>query len=251
MKKWIALMLAAAMLAALTACGSAAQSAPAASDAAPSSASSDAAAPAEPASSEATEPEEDVDAGEIMGQVDGYTYDNHYFGVSATFAEPWYVLNGEEAAALNDAAMEQLSEEEAYQQLVETVQNGGQAFDMSALLLNDSEYTDNVNALVQDIGVSFEILGAAAEEMMLEETKSFYNDPDSAIQMGFTNATVSDSECTLSGVTHPALLLRYEQEDGSAAYIYQTVIVKGHYIWVLTVTTFGEDRSQEVLAHFE
>lgn len=246
MKKWISILLLAAMLLSLSACGAAGktdsadkikEAAEKAAEAA-ADASEPEAAPAE--EEEAAEPEEEVAAEEMVGEKTASSYVNKGLGISAEVPDNWVVLDDEQTAQMMGLVADNFSETG----LADQLRDSGSLCDLYALATDQSG--DNVNIMIQDLGV---IYGIVLDEDRYIDMNLGQLEP-TLVQMGMTDISMEKETVSFAGSDHPAILISANY-NGVAVYERLVALKVGSYMSAITAFSMDKDRLDGILGFFK
>ena len=240
-QKLAALLLAAALLFALTACGK--KDVSGAVTAAPETAETPAEAPAEePAEAPAEEPveapaEEPAESELQIGGVNGGVYQNAYFGFACELDDNWLYYSEEQILEVNQATAEVLegSGLEAY------LDNASSFTDMFAQKADGSV----INVNIENLGY---VYGATlSEEDYVEISADKLVDALEA--QGMENITTTAGSVNFAGGTHAALRVRMEYQGISA---YELIVCKkvGSYMGCVAICTWQTDETDALAGCF-
>lgn len=199
----------------------------------------------EEAEEEAAEEAESVVPEELLGETNGSTYVNDFFGFRLDAPDNWYLLEKSElmermglAASSADASM------------AEILENTGYAMDLYGINLtqmaeNPNAY-DNVNATIQDIG---KIYGIIYNEKQIAEA-SVETIKQTLAAQGVEVVSVDVGESSFIGKNCVSMTIVSKAGD-ITMYQKQVYLKNGSALACITATTFTEDRTDEVLAMFK
>ncbi len=234
MKKLIAIMLAALMVLSLAACGE---------EPALTTIPITTAATTEPTTVPTTAPTtvpettEAVIEGPKLGTVEGNTYTNAFLGITATLDADWAFANEEEMAQIRGMTVEAMTDES----LAEMLETSGTVMDMYAM---DAQGR-NINIVLENLNI---IQTIALTEKAYAESASDQV-PATLEGMGCENVTTEVTEISFAGQTHAALKI-YARIMGTDIYETLVMVKQGNYIACITVTSFVEDTTTEILDLF-
>ncbi len=196
----------------------------------------------------ANEPEEEtLDEGAplSLGRMQGGVYTNSYMGIQCELDENWTFYSAEELQTLPDDINELLGDTE----MGEVLDGITQITDMKAENTND---LTTMNILYQEMGL---------QERLLYSTMSYQDVVDSTLEQsemiidsyaaaGMENAVITPVTVEFLGEERPALKTQCETQ-GVPYYVLQVFDYSiGKYSVTLTVGSFMEDKTEQVLALF-
>lgn len=249
MKKLICILLLAAMLPALTACGAAGSTDDAAAKkiegaiaaAAESASEQPAAAEEAPAAAE-EEPapaEEELEAEDLIGSKSGNSYSNEALGIRAEFPADWTILSDEQAAQMLGVVADSFSAQDLAAQLRES----GLCYDLYAMTINQTG--DNVNVVVQDLGVVYGIV--IDEEKFLDMGEKEIE--TTFTQMGMTDIRTERESIFFAGQEH--LSVKASAKYGGLTLYERLVLCKaGNYMGLVTAASLNQTHPDEILGFF-
>lgn len=171
-----------------------------------------------------------------FGVLSGNTYSNSFFGIGWTLDDSWTYYNQTQLLELSGIAADSVQDEE----LEELLEESSTVFDMYAYK-NDG--TASINVVIERID--------AAQSMLY--TESAYVDlsaeqlQESMKSMGMANVEVETGLEAVAGQKHVGLFLQGEYND--VGFYERLVCIKsGVYIASVTVASYGEDTTRELLA---
>ena len=172
-----------------------------------------------------------------LGKIDGFVYENNFIGIGCALDSDWYFYSEEEMQELNNYTAEVAGEK--YE---EAIQNTDLIYDMYAI--NDNQL-DNININLEKMSnaelssVDFE---AAYEATIpaIEETYSNMGYGDLKIEVDTLNLADKEFTCLKSS------------GDINGLKMYQKIfpIKCNGYLASITVTTYEEDTTDELLSKF-
>lgn len=169
------------------------------------------------------------------------SYRNDYFGYQCVLPDDWYVLNEDEIAQMIGYTVDTLSESDAGDVIQETLDNGVSKMDFYAVA---GDGLGNINIVLGKLKVIEMLLPLqqlldASSEVLVSGLES----------MGATNVSTSTEKIDFLGEERLALLV---QGEYTGATIYETIVVvrDGMYNFSVTMTSFGQDASQDMAAYF-
>ncbi len=181
-----------------------------------------------------------------LGRMEGGVYENSYAGFGCKLDANWTFYGAEELQELPDAVKEGMEGTE----LGEVMENYPQITDMMA---ENAETLASMNVLYTKIGVKERLAYSLLSEddiidMTLEGQKDML--VEAYEQAGISVKTVEKVEVTFLGETHKAL---YTEGEVSGIEVYMLQVIdytRGQYGVTLTVSSYIEDRTQEILDLF-
>ncbi len=181
----------------------------------------------------------------ILGNTTTTTYTNSYYGIKFTAPnENWYIATDSELAQVMGMATSTIDDEA----ILETLQNSGFVMDLYALDTSESESSiifDNINITIEDIGKMYGVLMSEQElaESTLEASKQTLQ------AQGWTDIEMEITEAVFAGI--PRVCMESSStKDGTTMYQKQVYLKKESYIACVTVASFGDDRTDQMLAAF-
>lgn len=178
---------------------------------------------------------ETADEVSLVGESDGSVYWNDFFHVKFDAAANGYTLADEEQLA---AVGEEYGTGDA-QQIIDK----GQIY-MDMLAFTD-DYTKNANLIIENVGAIYGIVGNL-EATIDQAMSSVESELESS---GISDGTIEKTTCTFLGEDSLCLSITGTIE-GIPVYEKQVYIQSGSYIAVLTVSSYAEDTTQEILDLF-
>ena len=254
MKKFISILLLAAMLLALTACGAAGKAEDtaaadklkeAAQKVEEATAAAEEAALAEETAEEAAEAapaeeaEETYEAEEMIGEKSGNSYANETFGIRAEFPDNWTVLDDEQTAQMLGLVADNFSEVDLAEQLRES----GSLYDLYAMTVDQSG--DNVNVVIEDLGV---VNGIIIDEKKYLEIAEDQLETTFA-QMGMTDVTLDKGTYSFAGEDHVSVLISGNY-NGVPVYERMVLLKTGNYMGVVTAFSLDTARLDGIMGLF-
>lgn len=196
-----------------------------------------------------TEPTAEPEAEEhelSLGRMEGGVYENSYAGFGCKLDSNWTFYGAEELQEIPDAVQEGIEGSE----LGDAMKDYQTFTDMMA---ENAELLGTMNVQYVKIGVKERLVYAMLSEddlidMMLEEQKDILT--EAYEQAGITVKSMEKVEVTYLGETHKAM---YTVADMSGVESYMIQILdytRGQYGITLTVASYIEDRTQEILDLF-
>ena len=246
MKKLIAFVLAAMMVLSLAACGGdkTAPTTAATTDPTTNPTTEPTTAPTtEPTTAPTTEPTtvpETTEAqaqGSKLGVVEGNTYTNSFLGITATLDENWTFANDEEMAQIRGMTMDAMNDE-SLSQMLET---SGAVMDMYAM---DTEGR-TLNIMLENLNILQSV--ALTEKAYVDATVGQL--PSVLENMGFANVTAEPTEMIFAGESHAAVKI-HASVQGVEFFETMVVVKQGNYIACVTVASYGQDTTANVLEQF-
>lgn len=200
----------------------------------------------EPAATEAAEAaEEATEAAEEeateafqFGEVSANVYENKLIGIGCELSSDWTFYTDEEILALNNLTMDYMDEETA-----EMVADASIIYDMYAMY---SDGMSSININLENVGVASYALYSAKDS--LENANSVL--VETFESMGYENVSSEITTVTIGGEEFDALTTT---ASISGVDMHQLIFVKkcgGKYFANISITTFAEDFTQEILDTF-
>ncbi|MBR3185966.1 MAG: hypothetical protein IKF48_07485 [Oscillospiraceae bacterium] len=254
MKKFISILLLAAMLLALTACGAAGKAEDtaaadklkeAAQKVEEATAAAEEAAHAEETAEEAAEAapaeeaEETYEAEEMIGEKSGNSYANETLGIRAAFSDNWTILDDEQTAQMLGLVADNFSEVDLAEQLRES----GSLYDLYAMTVDQSG--DNVNVVIEDLGV---VNGIIIDEKKYLEIAEDQLETTFA-QMGMTDVTLDKGTYSFAGEDHVSVLISGNY-NGVPVYERMVLLKTGNYMGVVTAFSLDTARLDGIMGLF-
>ncbi len=187
---------------------------------------------------EAAEADEEATEAFEFGEVSANVYENKVIGLGCELSSDWTFYTDEQILEMNSLALEAMDEEAA-----EMVADATIIYDMYAM---HSDGMSSINVNLENVGVASYAL--YSEKDSLENAKDIL--VDSMENMGYENASAELTTVTVAGEEFDALSTT---ASISGLDMYQLIFVKkcgGKYFANITVTTFGEDFTQDVIDSF-
>ena len=180
-----------------------------------------------------------IDANFSIGAKTDTAYSNRFFEIAFTLPdENWRFLTDEEIATSVNAIQRELQDVDA----VKTALEGNDTyFDVIALNTVDNSQINITLGRVPEL--SDEITTEAILDQTLTELGSALEG------MGATNVNGARSTATFQGGTVPITDITFNLA-GYAVYEKQVILMKGSYIATITVSSYGEDLTQQYLDQF-
>lgn len=242
MKKLFAIVLAALMVLSLAACGG---------EPVPTTVPTTTAATTEPTTEPSTAPTTEpttvpttvpettapVEKDSKLGTVEGNTYTSAFLGITATLDADWTFATDEEMAQLRGMTVEAMTDES----LAQMLETSGTVMDMYAM---DADGR-TLNVMLENLNVLQTL--ALTEEAYAE---SAVDQVPAALEgVGFENVTAEVTQMSFAGQTHAAIKVHAQIMEID---FYETLVVvkQGNYIACITVASYMEDTTAEVLDLF-
>lgn len=227
-KSLICILLAIAMIFALSACGS--------DDKA--SGELDKSDVAEPSGTTDVSTDADIDEEFDIGTVSGGKYENKFFGFGCDLDSSWTYASEEELVSMLDTTTDQFTDENYREQL----KNADMFYDM---MVQSGDGYANVNVVVQNIGVMYgalyseeEIAKANAEEL-----------PDQVASAGMEVQSCELTTVQFAGAERNAVSI-HSIYEGYDLYQLAVIVKNGSYVGVVTITSFMEDITSNIAELF-
>lgn len=198
------------------------------------------AAPEEPAQLEDSAEVETVE--ELLGTTEDGVYTNEFLGIGCQLPADWTYYSEEEIMELNRTVLEVLSDLDSDTYDPEALEDQ----ELTDMFATGPNGADNVNVaisklnMIAALALSEEDIAEAAEENIL----GMYE------QMGVTGCTSEMSVYSALGEDHPLLRIMMPLDDQVTMYQTAVIVKKGTYYGIITVTSPGEDISDEALSWF-
>lgn len=177
-----------------------------------------------------------VDAQFSIGSKTSSVYANRFFDISFTLPdENWRILTEEEVALTVSATQAQLKDVASVKQALES---GDTFFDLIAL---DQTTNAQVNVVITKVPSSMEdVTPEAVVDSGLAELGTALE------SMGASGIDGTRTTVNFQGETVPGADIRFTM-SGMQVYEKQVALVKGSYVATVTVSSYGTDRTQELL----
>lgn len=173
-----------------------------------------------------------------LGQYENGVYSNPYIGIHCTVGQEWYVYNGEEMAQLNGLVLDTMTDAD----LVEQMKNADVAYLFYAM---------KDEGLVS-MNITLEKLNLVSGVLLDEKTyaKASVNQIPAALEsMGMTDVTAVEEMVTLAGQQHAGIRV-HGTYSGVDFYEKLICIKAGEYMAVITLASYGEDQTSQLLQNF-
>ncbi|MEZ4628967.1 MAG: hypothetical protein R2912_13095 [Eubacteriales bacterium] len=169
-------------------------------------------------------------------------YRNDYFKYTCELPDDWYVLNQEEIAQLLGYTVDTLGESDAGEIIQDSFESGESKMDFYAVA---GDGLQNINIVLGELKVLEMLL--PMQQLLDASTKTLVSGLEN---MGATNVTTSTKTIDFLGEERTALLVT---GDYMGTTIYETIVVMrdGMYNSSVTMTSFGQDGAQDMLAYFQ
>ena len=179
-----------------------------------------------------------VSADEILGTVNGSTYENRMIGLGCTF-DGWHYQSEDEIAATNKLAKSMMNDD--ILKMVEAAQN------ITVMAVQSATGIENANVQIQNVKdyVSiYESLGLKyVATMTVDQFKQALE------SMGYSNLTMTVGDAVIGGETF-ACLDAAGTLYGVQVYMKQVWMISGDYMVYITVTTGQANTTDDVLSNF-
>lgn len=185
----------------------------------------------ESAASESAAPEAEFK----LGDVEGGTYENVYFGIGCTLDDSWTYYGDDMIAELNGLVTESISDEE----VLAALEEGRTFYDMYAA---SDEQLSTINVVIEDTGLAL-INEEDFAEQSIDDTKKVLE------AGGMTNVSIETTKLTFAGKERSALSI-YAEMQGMTIYQKGIVMKKGRYLAFVTLASFNEDKTDALLELF-
>ena len=238
-KKLLALMLALALVFALTACGSEPKGNVTPSDnTTPSAAPADDKTESTPEPTVEPAPEDDVELGSMTGGV----YKNDFVGISCTMDDNWTYYSEEEILALNGLVADSTDDEE----LAEQLRDSDSFYDMMA---ENGETLENVNIVLENLGLIYgNTMDASGYiDVALENLESQMK------SMGMNVTSCEKVSFDFCGKETDGIYITSSMAvEGMEIEVFQRMacVKAGTYMCVITACSYFEDTTMDVLNLF-
>lgn len=221
MKKLTLVILAAAMLLSLCACGGKAntETTPSTEGTTPTTA---------PVETQAPQ----------LGSYENGVYTNPYIGIKCTVGQEWYVYNNEELARFNGLVMDAMTDED----LVEQLKNADAAYLFYAM---KDEGLVSVNITLEKLNL---ISGVLLDEKSYAKA-SVQQLPAALESMGMADITAEEGMFEVAGQHHAGISI-HGTYSGVDFYEKLICIKAGEYMAVVTVASYHEDLTNDILKNF-
>ncbi len=178
---------------------------------------------------------------EALGSVDGNVYTNDYFGLRFEAVDNWSIGTKEEIANLSGLAADAVEDEE----LAEQLRTSGAIYDFYA---QDNSNSDNINIVLQDIGLYGNMLSVLGPEELIEQIIPQVE--KAYASAGYEVHTCEVSDATFKGETVKCIATHFTAQ-GIEMYQRQVYSFSNNYIAVITATSAREDGPQAALEMFQ
>lgn len=226
MKKLISIILAAVMLLSLCACGGKEDGVTEPSTTVPTT----------PTTVPTTAPVETQ--APQLGSYENGVYSNSYIGIKCTVDQEWYVYNNEEMAQLNGLVLDTMTDED----LVEQLKNADVAYLFYAMK-NDGLISMNITMEKLNL-----VSGILLDEKSYAKA-SVQQLPAALESMGMTDVTAQEEMFTFAGQEHAGISV-HSTYSGVDFYEKLICIKAGEYMAVITLASYGEDVTSELLNYY-
>lgn len=200
---------------------------------------------AEEAEEETAEEETSTVPSELLGTGTDSSYENAFFGIKFEAPEGWYVFSDEERGKAMGIVSSEINDEE----ILATFESTGYAMDFYAMDIQNGDATtgafNNLNITIQDIGKLYGII--YGEKEIAEASIASVEQALSA--QGATDVKVEVGESEFMGNACVSMTTQSKAGD-MPMYQKQVYVKKGSAMACVTATSFGEDKTDEMLAAF-
>lgn len=186
-------------------------------------------------------------AEEVLGESTETSYENTFFGFR--FDAPnssWYLLTLDELGQVMGIAASSLDDESLKDMFMES----GAVTELYAMNLSEGyEGTtafNNVNANIQDIGKLYGVM--YSEKELAEDTRDLLVQTLEA--QGATDVTTEITEAEFAGKNRTAMVIT-SNNNGIKTFQKQIYIKVESYVACITASSFGEDKTDEMLSIFK
>lgn len=179
--------------------------------------------------------EEDVEAADMLGTLEGNLYVNKALGIKAEIPETWQVFSAEEATKLMYAGFDVLEADPDW--LTELLEENAAVFDLYTAAMDNSG--DNINVQVQKNPLNLLQKAVMTEEKLVAASME-------DVEKGLTESglmedlKIEQSSFEFAGKTHACLNV-YATMYGVPIYERMVMLLKGDYIGVITGFSLDEE----------
>ncbi len=172
-----------------------------------------------------------------FGEVNASKYENKFIGIGCNLDSEWSFYDDDQIKEMNNIALDAVDEDVA-----DLIDNADLIYDMYAV---HSDGMSNINVNLENVGTA--TLAALDLAENLDKTKSIIQ--DSFENMGYEDVSIESTTVEIDGQEFDGLV---NHASISGMDMYQVLFCNkcGKYISTVTVTTFGEDTTQQVLDSF-
>ena len=169
-------------------------------------------------------------------------YRNDYFKYTCVLPDDWYVLNTDEIAQMLGYTVDTLGESDAGEIIQDTFESGESKMDFYAIA---GDGLQNINIVLGELKVLEMLL--PMQQLLDASANTLVSGLEN---MGATNVTTSTKTIDFLGEERIALLV---QGDYMGTTLYETIFVMrdGMYNSSITMTSFSQDGSEDMLAYFQ
>lgn len=176
------------------------------------------------------------------GSVEGQTYTSDFLGLTCTAPETYSYLSDEEIAALNDIALDSMTDEALVAEMRQRLEAGSQVQDMY-LMTEDALHRVGITVdKVTDGKTAVDM--AAFIENGITQAEEYY----AAIE-GMTDVGAAAQTTKFLGGEYDSILTTATY-NGFPTQSLQVCIPLEQYICVVTFTSYVEDRTDEMMGFF-
>ena len=168
------------------------------------------------------------------GSVEGQTYTSDFLGLTCTAPETYSYLSDEEIAALNDIALDSMTDEALVAEMRQRLEAGSQVQDMYLISITVDKVTDGKTAIDMDAFLSEGIAQATAAYESID---------------GMEDVTSAAQTTSFLGSEYSSILTTAVY-NGFPAQSLQICIPVEQYICVVTFTSYVEDHTDEMMGFF-
>lgn len=173
-----------------------------------------------------------------LGSYENGVYSNPYIGIQCTVDQEWYVYNREEMAQLNGLVLDTMTDKD----LVEQLKNADVAYLFYAM---KDEGLISMNITLEKLNL---VNGILLDEKAYAKA-SVQQLPAALESMGMTGVTAKEEVFSFAGQEHAGVSV-YGNYSGVDFYEKLICIKAGEYMAVVTVASYTEDLTGELLNHF-
>ena len=181
-----------------------------------------------------------VEAEEMIGSKDGNSYSNKTIGIRAEFPDTWSVLDDEQTAQVVGAVADNFSETD----LADQLRQSGSLYDLYAMALDQSG--DNVNVVIEDLGVVYGLVIDEARYLELAEKQL----GSTLEQMGITDVKLDKQNYSFAGQERLSVFITGNY-SGVPIYERMVLIKAGSYMNVITAFSLDAARLDGIMGLFE
>ncbi len=181
----------------------------------------------------------------ILGNRTSSSYSNSFFGIKFTAPnKDWYIADSSELAKIMEMAQSTVTDEDVLNQL----QSSGYVMDLYTLDTSvdaNSSSFDDINITIEDIGKMYGVL--MSEQELADSTSGTIK--KALESQGRKNVDVDVEEEVFAGSPRVCISVSSEK-DGTTLYQKQIYIKKESYLACITVSSYGQDKTDTLLNSF-